>query len=224
VCKAAKALLGIGVFALGLGLFSTAQGDGLAEGGEQEPISTNFDLLRRVVEEAIDEACDRLPLHEPEVFCLGHDAEAPGNWLVEGALIRSLRQRDHQVLLPDTSQAQSPPACIGLLTLRYRLVELNLLYPASRRKHLFGPRLVKRLARLHLFLRLKKENGEVLWTGEAQQAREDWIPAKMLSVVELKPLPFISPRLKPDGWGRFAEPVLLSAAVGGLIYLFYSTQ
>ena len=83
---------------------------------------------------------------------------------------------------------------------------------------------MQRLARLHLFLQLKKGDGEVLWTGEAQQAKEDWIPAKMLDVAELKPLPFTSPRLKPGGWGRFAEPALLSAAVGGLIYLFYSTQ
>jgi hypothetical protein len=64
----------------------------------------------------------------------------------------------------------------------------------------------------------------VLWTEEVRGTREDWIPAKMLAAVEQEPISFISPQLKADGWNRFAEPALLSAVVGGLIYLFYATQ
>ena len=222
--KAAKALLGIGVFALGLGFLSVARGDGLSTAADPEAIPTNFGLLRLAVEEAIEEVCDRLPLHEPRVLCLGPESDAPGNWLVEHVLIQSLQSRSFRVLLPDTSEAQPHSTCAGRGVLRYRVVNLDLLYPACRRKHLFGPRLVERQVHLHLLFRLDKEDGEVLWTGEPQRTRGDWIPAKMLDYVEQESVPFISPRLKTDAWGRFAEPALLSAVVGGLIYLFYSTQ
>lgn len=201
-----------------------ASGDGLEKGIDSEVIPTNFELLRLVVEEAIEEVCDRLPSHETKLLHLGSESDAPGNWLVERALIQSLRRRSYRVIVPDTSCAQPNMANAGPELLRYRLMDLNLLYPASRRKHLFGSRLIERQVRLHLLLQLNREDGEVLWTGEAKRTGGDWIPAKKLEYAEQEPLPFISPQLKADGWSRFAEPALLSVVIGGLIYLFYSTQ
>jgi len=216
--------LGISIFAFGLGFLSTAQGGVSSKAANEGSFPTNFELLRLTVEEAIEEMCDRLPLLEPKILCLGRESEVPGNWLVEHTFIQSLRRRSFRVMAPDTLGAQPHSACTGLERLSYRVVDLDLLYIGSRRKHLFGPQLVEREARLHLFVYLEKDDGEVLWTGEAQRTKGDWVPAKMLSQVQREPVPFISPELKPDGWGRFAEPALLSAVVGGLIYLFYTTQ
>jgi hypothetical protein len=224
VYKTAKVSLRIGVFAFGLGLFSMASGDGLEKGIDSEVIPTNFELLRLVVEEAIEEVCDRLPSHETKLLHLGSESDAPGNWLVERALIQSLRRRSYRVMAPDTSCAQPNMASAGRELLRYRLMDLNLLYPASRRKHLFGSRLVERQVRLHLLLQLNREDGEVLWTGETKRTGGDWISVKKLEYAEQESPPFISPQLKADGWSRFAEPTLLSVVIGGLIYLFYSTQ
>jgi hypothetical protein len=224
VFKAAKALLGISIFAFGLGFLSTAQGEGPSKIANQGTFPTNLELLKLAVEEAIEEVCDRLPLHEPKIICLGRESEVPGNWLVEHAFSQSLLRRSFRVLVPDTLGAQPHPACTGQEILYYRVVDLDLIYLSSRRKHLFGPLLVHREARLRLLMHLGKDDGEILWTGEAQRTKEDWVPAKMLEYVEGESLPFISPQLKPDGWSRIAEPALLSAVVGGLIYLFYTTQ
>jgi hypothetical protein len=224
VCKAAKALLGISIFAFGLGLHSTAQGEEPSKTADPGTFPTNLELLRLAVEEAIEKVCDRLPSHEPKIICLRRESQVPGNWLVEHAFSQSLLRRNFRVLAPDTLGVQPRPACAGREILHYRVVDLDLLYPTSRRKHLFGPLLVHREARLHVFLHLDRDNGEILWTGEAQHTKGDWLPAKMLEYVEGESVPFISPQLKPDGWGRFAEPALLSAVVGGLIYLFYTTQ
>lgn len=222
--KAAKALVGMGIFVFGFALLSLAYGDDLSNEADQETVPTNSGLLRLTVQEAIEEVCDRLPLLEPKVLCLSPEHEAPGNWMVEQALIQSLHRRGFRVLIPDSSRSLSETTCQAEAILRYRVLDLNLLYPTVRRKHLFGPRLVARQARLNVLLRLDGPDGEVLWAEQAQGTRQDWIPAKMLTVVEREPISFASPHLKADGWNRLAEPVLLSAVVGGLIYLFYSTQ
>ncbi len=201
-----------------------AWGDGPAKEANPAAVPTNLGLLRLAVEEAIDEQCDRLPLYEPKVLCLYPGSIAPGNWLVELALIQSLRRRDCRILLPDSSASTSHAICSDGQFLRYRVADLDLVYSASRRKHLFGPRMVERQVHLHLIFLLSKKDGEVLWTGETQRTSGDWISAKELAAVQRESVPFISPRLKTDSWGHFAEPALLTAAVGGLIYLFYNSQ
>jgi hypothetical protein len=224
VLKAAKAFLGMGIFVFGLASLFLAYGDDFSNEADQEAVLTNSGLLRLTVEEAIEGVCDRLPLLEPKVLCLSPESDAPGNWMVEHALIQSLHRRSFRILIPDTSGGLSNTTCEDEAILRYRLMDLNLLYPSVQRKHLFGPRFVARQARLNVLLRLDGSEGEVLWTEEVRGTREDWIPAKMLAAVEQEPISFISPQLKADGWNRFAEPALLSAVVGGLIYLFYATQ
>jgi hypothetical protein len=176
------------------------------------------------LEEAIDEVCDRLPLHEPKRLCLKPQSESPGNWLVEQVLVEKLLGRDYRVVIPDNLAARSQDVCAQADILRYRIVTLDLDYPSSRRKHLFGSRLVERRVRMQLHFRLSRPGGEVVWAGDAQRTGGDWISAAQLPVVEQESVSFVSPRLRADGWGRFAEPALLTAVIGGMIYFFYSTQ
>ena len=222
--KAVKALVGISLLVCSLGVFSLASGGDPAEADRSQIVPTNFELLRQSVAEAIDEVCDRLPLHEPGNLCLRPETAFTGNWLVERALIQSLQGRGVRVLIPDSLKKQPSAAHMCHTVLHYRVVDLDLEYPASRRKYHFGPRLVERQTQLHFLFTLSGDSGEVLWTGETQRSDGDWILVKELANLERKSPAFVSPRLKADGWGRFAEPALLTAAVGGLIYFFYSTQ
>jgi len=205
---------------LGMSLGSAARGDQSSLEGESQVVPSNFGLLKQTVEEAIEDVCGRLPLHQLDTLCLGCEWEAPGNWLVERALVEHLRSRGHQVIVLDNPLG----ACARETTLRYRLVDLDLIYPSSHRKHIFGPRMVERKVHLHVLLSLSSANGAVLWTGEVQRSPGDWISDKDLPQAERETVSFVSPRLKADSWGRFAEPALLTAVAGGLIYLFYSTQ
>lgn len=203
-----------------MSLGSFAYGDQPSQEGEYPVAPSNFALLKQTVEEAIEDVCGRLPLHQPDTLCLGSECEAPGNWLVERALVEKLRSDGYQVIVPNELLGD----CAWGSTLRYRLVDLDLTYPSSYRKHLFGPRMVERKVHLHIFFSLSDANRAVLWTGEIQSNPGDWISDKDLPRVERETVSFISPRLKVDSWGRFAEPALLTVAAGGLIYLFYSTQ
>jgi|GEM_PF-2068157 len=185
---------------------------------------TNLRLLKSTLEEAIEEVCDRLSSHEFSMFCLESPSELNGRWLVDQVLTERLLDRGYRVILTDSLSTGSAELCSRAGFLRYRIVRMDLDYVSSRRKHLFGPRLVQRETQLELLFRLSRATGEVVWTGEVKRIGGDWIFSRDLSRVEKASPPFLSPYLETDGWGRLAEPALLTAAVGGLIYLFYSTQ
>jgi hypothetical protein len=225
--------------AAGLQAHGSARGEENSQKGDLQSVPTNFELLKMTIEEAIDEVCDRLSSLQPMALEVGSQSGAAGNWLVEQVLVENLLARDYRVIIPGshdpdagTLDAGMPDSLSAIMeetdadpgSLRYRIVTLDLDYPSSRRKHLFGPRLVERQVRLHLLFRLSRANGEVVWTEEARRIGGDWISANQLNLAEKEPLSIVSPRLRADAWGRFGEPVLLTAAVGGLIYLFYSTQ
>jgi hypothetical protein len=185
---------------------------------------TNLRLLKRTAEEAIEEVCDRLSSHGLSTICLEPPSELDGRWLIDQILTERLLAEGYRVVLSDSLSAQEKEIRSGAGFLGYRIVRMHLDYISSRRKHLFGPRLVQREVRLNLFFRLSRAAGEIIWAGEINTTGGDWVPMRELPRVERESPAFLSPRLEPDGWGRLAEPALLTAAVGGLIYLFYSTQ
>ena len=185
---------------------------------------TNFGLLKTTLEEAIEEVCDRLSSHEPTVICLESPSDFEGRWLVDQVLAEQLLGRGYRIVLPDSLPDRAAEICSRAGFLRYRVVKMDLDYPSARRQHLFGPRLVKREVQLYLFFQLSRATGEVIWAGEVRKTGGDWIARNDLPLAEQGSLSFLSPRLETDGWGRLAEPAILTAAIGGLIYLFYSTQ
>ena len=191
---------------------------------DQGEHSTNLRLLKSTLEEAIEEVCDRLSSYEFDTFCLEPPSDLDGRWLVDQVLTECLLDRGYRVIFPDSLSTEAAALCSQAGSLRYRIVHLNLNYASCRRKHLFGPRLVKREVLLDVMFRLSRATGEVVWADEIKRTGGDWIPSRVLPQAEQASPPFLSPRLETDGWGRLAEPVLLTAVVGGLIYLFYSTQ
>jgi hypothetical protein len=205
--------------------FSVANGaEGSPEGSDQGDNPTNLGLLKTTLEEAIEQVCDRLSSHEYTTICLQSRPDEDGRWLVEQVLAGQLLARGYRTILTDSLSRRYPEICSDAGILRYRIVQLDLDYASTRRQHLFGPRLVERKVQLSLFFQLSRPSGELVWTDAVKKTGGDWIPQKDLPLVEQESISFLSPRLKSDGWGRLAEPILLTAAIGGLIYLFYATQ
>jgi hypothetical protein len=215
--KAATTLLLICCFISGTWIDSAPAADSSSPGNSQEEHPTNLRLLKRILEEAIEEVCDRLSSHEFSTFCLESGPELNGRWLVDQVLAERLLARDYRVVFRDSLSAETADLCSRAGSLRYRIVRLDLDYVSSRRTHLFGPRQVEREVQLDLLFRLSRATGEVVWTGEIKRIGGDWILFRDLPQAE-------EPHLETDGWGRLAEPAILTAVVGGLIFLFYSTQ
>lgn len=222
--KAATVLLLISSILSGAWIDGALRAEPSSPGSDQGEHPTNFKLLKITLEEAIEEVCDRLSSHEFSTFCLESPSDLSGRWLVDQILAERLIARGYRVVFGDSLSNETAELCSRAGFLRYRIVLLNLNYISSRREHLFGPRQVEREAQLDLFFRLSRATGEVLWAGEIKRSAGDWISRKDLPQMEQASPPFLAPRLPTDGWGRLAEPAILTAVVGGLIYLFYSTQ
>jgi hypothetical protein len=192
--------------------------------GDLQDIPTNLGLLRTTIEEAIGEVCDRLSSHELTALCLDSQHDSPDDWLVEQTFVEYLLGKGYRVIIPDSLPATPPEICPDAGTLRYHILTMDLEYISSRRQHLFGPRMVEREVHLSMLFRLSLPTGEVVWAGETKKTAGDVIPFRDLPLAEREPAPFISPRLPADSWGCLVEPALLTVAIGGLIYLFYSPQ
>jgi hypothetical protein len=222
--KATTVLLLICSFFSGAWIDGVLTAETVSPESDQGEHPTNLRLLKIILEEAIEEVCDRLSSHEFSTFCLESPSDLNGRWMVDQILTERLLARGYRVVFRDSLSNETEELCARAGFLRYRIVQMDLDYVSSRRRHLFGPRLVERAVQLDLLFRLSRASGEVVWAGEMKRTGGDWIALRDLPLIEQASPPFLSPRLEIDGWGRLAEPALLTAAVGGLIYLFYSTQ
>ncbi len=109
--------------------------------------------------------------------------------------------------------------------LEYRILELKVDYPSGWRRHYVGRREIERVVRANLHLRLMEDGeGAVLWAGTAERASRDVVPFDLLSSLESQSFGFTKAQAQDQKWDRILEPVIATAIVGGLIYLFYSNK
>jgi len=109
--------------------------------------------------------------------------------------------------------------------LEYRILELSVDYPCGRRRHYIGRKEIERLMRVHLNLRLLgRDGGGVLWAGAAERAYRDIVPFGLIPALESEGFAFTKAETSAQKWDRVLEPVIATAIVGGLVYLFYSNK
>lgn len=111
------------------------------------------------------------------------------------------------------------------LEFRFQLLAFNLDYTDVYRAHLVGGKRIRRSASIRLLVTLvDPASGSVLWTGEREQQKDDQFRAGELARVEASTFAFTRPEMPGSGWGKYAEPVVVSGIVVGLVYLFFSNQ
>jgi len=188
----------------------------------QENPPSNEEFLRESIRSLLERTFDDFPPANSKLLLLKAEEEHPANWLLEDELVFYLLSSDYQVTLHsiessyDLSESQS---------LFYRIIEMSLNYPKTKRKGFLGARLVTRKTWLNLSFRLKDNaTGKVLWTKRGKEERSDWVKKSMIKSVNNPSYPFLSPSLPDDPHSRFLEPALVVAVVGGLIYLFFANR
>jgi hypothetical protein len=113
----------------------------------------------------------------------------------------------------------------ALPVLEYRILDLSLAYTGARRWMAVGAKSVDRDAAASLHARLLDgTTHEILWVGSGDARASDRIPGDLLREVGASSYPCDPPRLNSRGLGRFVEPVVVTAIVTGLVYLFYTNQ
>jgi len=183
------------------------------------PIPTNMDLIVATVEEATDRALANLD----EVNMLAGDggavlvvsqAKHDANWLVEHVIIDRLLQRGLEVL------SDSSAAVPGNARIAFRILELGI-------RATSGLRGITATRESHATVALQlSATGEetVTWQDETTVFREDLVPKDQLDLLQDSSYDFAKTELEEETWSKFAEPVIVSTVLGGLIYLFFSNR
>ena len=180
-------------------------------------MSTNIDLVvataRQAVREGLadlDSAGEELSWQGPVLLLPQEEAEA--NWVVEHLLLEELLSRGFEVRL-DSTAAGSEGAYLS-----YRIVDLSV----SGSSGLLGGR-IERRCRLTLALRLTS-GGELRWQTEAKSEIADRIPKSRIEVLQSSSYDFADTKLEEKNWGKFVEPIIVSAVLGSLVYIFFTKR
>lgn len=189
---------------------------------KKENSVSNEEFLRESVRTLLHRSFLDFPRAESRFIFVNSEEENPANWLLEDELVSYLQSLNFQVAIrPGSGQNEFPEAW----SLYYRIIHMKLSYPQVKRKRLFGHKLVIRKAKLNLSFRLEeKESGKVLWTKRETEETKDVVKKQMIKYLNNDSYSFLSPPSPEDSQTKYIEPVLVAAAVGGLIYLFFANR
>lgn len=190
--------------------------------GAQKTVPSNLELLREALSQAAEEAIERCPpgsLLSP--VSLSAEDENEANWLVGSAFTEELTKRGLGVLSGQQLKEEQIP--LPKTELFYKILELQISYPRHRRHRLLGTKWVSRLAQVKIAVQLASA-GKVVWLDDINASIENEFPRKSLSWVEDDSYSFTKAELKERDWNKLLEPTIVSAVVGGLVYLFYSSR
>lgn len=191
---------------------------GLAAPAPAVPVLTNMDLVVGTVEQAVDRALAQLETQavaRDQLLLVAPQGKHAATWLVDHLLAEGLLARGFAVTL-DSSAA---PA--GAPRLSYRILDLGVTGRAS----LWGGQF-HRESRASLVLQLSGSaaGAPLDWQSEVAGHLADRVPKNRLPVLQDTAYDFAKVEVQQQSWGKFVEPVIVSAVLGGLIHLFFSNR
>jgi hypothetical protein len=121
----------------------------------------------------------------------------------------------------------APAGDVADARLDIRVIELGVRYTKLHRGGFlfFGERTVDRFASARLHGELRRPTDHVVrWSGDADASASDEVQVSRLSTLEGLDYPFTDPQVPPGGAARIIEPIIVSAIVVGLVFLFVSNR
>jgi len=200
--------------------FSSTQ---IIMGQSETEIKTNEIFLRESIQELLMQTFIDFPEGDPRLIFVRSESENSANWLLEEELTSYLGAKGFSLALPQKEvKSDNFENCWDLL---YRIIELRLEYPKVKSKRLFGQKFVHRESDLNMSFRLTEKNtGKILWAKRKNHFNSDLFPKKIVPMIQSEQYSFLSPKLPEDTTGKYLEPALVAAAVGGLVYLFFASR
>lgn len=106
-----------------------------------------------------------------------------------------------------------------------RILEFGIGYPDAGRRLLFGPLRFTRVGGVSVQASwLEGPEGRFRRLANAERHRVDRLSGSQRALVEGASYPFAPPLLQAPSLGRYIEPVVVTAIIGSLVYLFYTNQ
>ncbi len=168
---------------------------------------TNVEALREAVRRAVEGM--EVPV-SGDTVTLRSEGQHQGDWFVEAVLEEFLTGAGYKVV-GDTGASKA--------MLSYRVLELGLSYNTRG----WLGRSVRRRAEAELALRWTQE-GRVVKVENVKGEYEDSFPKALLPELGHAEDPPFKVEVGGRSWGKVLEPFVVSAVVGGLLYLFYTSR
>ena len=179
---------------------------------------TNMDLVVSTVEQAVDQALGAMEaqaVQRDQLLLVTPQSKHAATWLVDHLLAERLLARGFAVTL---DSAAAPAAAARL---SYRILDLGL----TGHAHFWGGQF-QRESRVAMVLQLSggAKGAPLDWQGEFSQRQTDQVPKSRLPILQDTAYDFAKVEVQRQSWGKFVEPVIVSAVLGGLIHLFFSNR
>lgn len=175
---------------------------------------TDWDVTRQTLAQMFSRFDDLEGVESVILYDARYSSDQAG-YLVSAELARVLGQKGIEVYISSPLNAE-PQA-----ELRYLTNQLRVVHKRSYRKLLVGPRMIERWVQADIELTLL-EDGRVISQKRLVAEEESTFPEKDLDLVRSSAL--TQEYYTSSTAGSLWEPLLVTAVVGTLIYLFYAPR
>ena len=145
-------------------------------------------------------------------------AEGGINRLISNGLAEAFRAKDIQVVTRENQDFSGRQ-------LLYDLLGFDFSYENGRSRGFMKRRMLKRIFSARLRITLKNlDDGSILTFKDLAISYSDQIDPEFIDLVKSRHIPDLAPEVPPRGWAKFAEPIIVTTAVGALVYLFFANR
>lgn len=194
--------------------------------GTGETTPTNFEIVKQVSTEVIEELLQNMPSMTESDIVILHKENGVGeiDFVFENTLLWKMENAGIDIMAANPSELDTTAQAADY-RFSYQLIRLELAYTKIYRPYWFGAKLVTREAEATVFAKLiDLRSGDVVWVGDAEKMYKDTIAHSMLKAVEDEQYEFTHPPRKEVRWSKIVEPIVVTGIVVGLVYLFFSNQ
>ncbi len=227
-----------GTYRFGAGMGTGAGGPAGTESSPGASIPSNLVVVKELLASAVDSLLAIMPRPGGGTILLGRGEEGrsgagkgegtrSGDDLLENILVERLTGMGLSVRL---AEEEADPDSVGAGSseagpvVEYHVLDLKVNYPSGGRRHFIGRKELHRMVWVDVHLRLLQGDGAVRWAGGAERTYRDVVPFSLLNSLKTDGFGFTDAESEGQKWDRILEPLIATAIVGGLIYLFYSNK
>ena len=192
--------------------------------------ATNLQIIQLVANAAVERALKTAPLDSGSHVTLAPAESHPLNFIMEHAMLRELSKRHitatvRRTLVPDDSLAVLAIAERDPL-LEYQLASARITYLRLVGGYMLPSRAkVERQGLVESGLVLRDPGtSRVLWTADASANIVDRVPRGQVKLSEDERFADLKGEIPERNLGRYSEPLVVIAVVGGLVVLFFQNR
>ncbi len=182
----------------------------------QLQLITNQDIIKDLVLSKIFESMEVFPVQAKSLLLVSIDDNQVGEWVSEQLRSEILSRN---IILIDTENRTSQNAII------LENIETQITYRGKNKSIFFKYKNYEREIIIFLSFYLKDENDKIVFNFSDEMRNVDIIPRSNMESIENKLLPFtIGQKTESKFMKRLLEPMIVSVATLGVVYLFFSLR